>query len=372
MPIQRLKVDRNGVLAGIRKAAKALGRPPKRYELMRFAGVSLTAVLRHFQSLTNAIIAAGLEPRTRGRKISDEELLADWNRVRQDLGRTPRYFEYACHGRHAANTLSGRFGSYRKAVARAEEWARSHEQPQPPPAPEGDKAIAMRWAGAMTALPGELAGKRRVTDAFCAMIVNTFMGEEIGRKCWPIIMGQTTASIQPVGHAAELDGPAHLKENHHNAIQRNEHGPHHLNQLHLNAHQRNEHGLVPVNGRLTSGGILDGERSIMGPPFDSSVLTNAPMNELGVVFLFGMLAAELGFQVESLRSAYPDCEARRQIQPGKWQRVRIEFEFESRNFAAHGHDPAQCDIIVCWKHNWVSCPPHIEVIELSKIVARTA
>lgn len=110
----------------------------------------------------------------------------------------------------------------------------------------------------------------------------------------------------------------------------------------------------------------------MGPPFDSSALTNAPMNELGVVFLFGMLAAELGFQVESLRSEYPDCEARRQIQPGKWQRVRIEFEFESRNFPAHRHDPAQCDIIVCWKHNWTHCPPHIEVIELSKIVARTA
>ena len=381
MAIRRLKVDRNGVLAGIRRAAKVLGRPPKRYELMRFAGVSLTAVLRHFQSLTNAIIAAGLEPQPMGRRVSDEELLADWNRVRQELGRVPKYFEYACHGRHAANTLTSRFGSYRKAIATAEEWARTHEQPPSPPAAhEGDKAIAMRWAGAMTALPGELAGKRRVTDAFCAMIVNTFMGEEIGRKCWPIIMGQTimgqtAASIQPVGH----ESVGHAAE--HNASLQPvghaaEHGPHQLNELHLNAHhrndQRNEHGLVPVNGTHTSGGILDGDRFIMGPPFDSSALTNAPMNELGVVFLFGMLAAELGFQVESLRSEYPDCEARRQIQPGKWQRVRIEFEYESRNFAAHGHDPAQCDIIVCWKHNWAHCPPHIEVIELSKIVARTA
>lgn len=313
MARRRLKVDRNGVLAGIRRAAKALGRPPRRHELMRFAGVSNTAVLRHFERLSNAILAAGLEPGARGRKISDEDLLADWNRVRQELGRVPRYLEY------------------------------------PAEPNQGDKAIAMRWGGAMTALPGELAGKRRVTDAFCAMIVNTFMGEEIGRKCWPIIMGQTATSIQPVRHAAEQHALALPKE-----------------------HHRNEHGLAPVNGSLTSGGILDGGRSIMGPPFDSSALTNAPMNELGVVFLFGMLAAELGFQVESLRSAYPDCEARRQIQPGKWQRVRIEFEFESRNFPAQGHDPSQCDILVCWKHNWAHCPPHIEVIELSKIVARMA
>lgn len=370
-------------------AVKGLGRPPRRHELMRFAGVSHTAVLRHFETLTNAVIAAGLEPETKGRKVPDEELLADWNRVRQELGRVPTYCEYAFHGRHSAYTISNRFGNYRKAVARAEEWARSREQspspappnqgdnvrprpltstlstsPSPAPPHEGDKAIAMRWAGAMTAIPAELAGKRRVTDAFCAMIVNTFMGEEIGRKCWPIIMGQTATSIQPVRHAAEHDGLLHWNENHPNELHQNGHHP--------TERHRNEHGLAPVNGSLTSGGILDDDRFIMGPPFDSSALTNAPMNELGVVFLFGMLAAELGFQVESLRSEYPDCEARRQIQPGKWQRVRIEFEFESRNFLAHGHDPAQCDIIVCWKHNWAHCPPHIEVIELSKIVARMA
>ena len=43
----------------------------------------------------------------------------------------------------------------------------------------------------------------------------------------------------------------------------------------------------------------------------------------------------------------------------------IEFEYESRNFLRHLHDPSQCDIIVCWKHNWPECP--LEVIELSKI-----
>ena len=126
-------------------------------------------------------------------------------------------------------------------------------------------------------------------------------------------------------------------------------------------------GLARVNGGVISGGVVDGERPVMGPPFDAAALTNAPINELGVVFLFGMLAGELGFQVESLRAGFPDCEARRQIEPGRWQRVRIEFEYESRSFAAHGHDPGECDVIVCWKHNWARCPRHIEVVELSRI-----
>jgi hypothetical protein len=57
----------------------------------------------------------------------------------------------------------------------------------------------------------------------------------------------------------------------------------------------------------------------------------------------------------------------REIQPGKWQRVRIEFEYESRNFKIHRHPAHQCDAIVCWRHNWKECPRSIQVIELSKL-----
>jgi hypothetical protein len=53
---------------------------------------------------------------------------------------------------------------------------------------------------------------------------------------------------------------------------------------------------------------------------------------------------------------------------GQWQRVRIEFEFESRNFRAHKHNPDGCDVIICWVHNWPECPANIEVVELSKLV----
>ena len=112
------------------------------------------------------------------------------------------------------------------------------------------------------------------------------------------------------------------------------------------------------------------DRAVMGAPFDGSRMTNAPMNELGVVFLFGMVAAELGFQVESLQGKFPDCEAKREVVKGKWQRLRIEFEYESKNFHLHGHDPKGCDVIVCWRHNWKGCPEELEVIELCRVVGR--
>ena len=96
-------------------------------------------------------------------------------------------------------------------------------------------------------------------------------------------------------------------------------------------------------------------------------LQHAPINEQGVVFLFGMVARELGFVVENVRTGYPDCEAKRLIKPGnRWQKVRVEFEFKSRNFRDHGHDPRQCDLVVCWEHNWAECP--LEVLELKSAI----
>ncbi|MBL8874823.1 MAG: hypothetical protein JNM86_03395 [Phycisphaerae bacterium] len=103
-----------------------------------------------------------------------------------------------------------------------------------------------------------------------------------------------------------------------------------------------------------------------GDPIDFRRLRNAPVNENGVILLFGMIASEMGLMIEAVQPGFPDCEAMYQCEDGKWRRVRIEFEFESRNFVLHGHKVEGCDVIVCWKHNWKECP--LQVIELSSVV----
>lgn len=124
---------------------------------------------------------------------------------------------------------------------------------------------------------------------------------------------------------------------------------------------------TPAPGAGVHYGKLD-DRPTYGNPIDFRGLRHEPVNEDGVVFLFGMVARELGYLVEAVQQGFPDCEAKRQVGPGKWQRVRIEFEFESRNFRDHGHPPDGCDLIVCWRHNWAECPSHLEVVELSKVL----
>jgi hypothetical protein len=104
------------------------------------------------------------------------------------------------------------------------------------------------------------------------------------------------------------------------------------------------------------------DRPVLGKRINFRGLVHAPVNELGVVYLFGILAKDMGFDVESVQSGFPDCEATRTTKNNKLQRVRIEFEFESSNFVKHGHDITKCDMIICWEHDWINCP--LEVISL--------
>ncbi len=107
-----------------------------------------------------------------------------------------------------------------------------------------------------------------------------------------------------------------------------------------------------------------------GEPFDFRGLRHAPINEQGVVYLFGMVSRELGFYVESIQQGFPDCEAKYLYDKAKnlWARARIEFEFKASSFKEHGHDAGQCDFIVCWVNDWADCP--VCVIELKKEIMK--
>jgi hypothetical protein len=109
-------------------------------------------------------------------------------------------------------------------------------------------------------------------------------------------------------------------------------------------------------------------RTVYGNHIDFRGLRPEPANENGVIFLFDIVARELGYSFEAVQTGFPDCEAKRQIAAGKWQSIRIEFEYESRDFSDKGNPVDSCDVIVCWRHNWPDCPSRIAVVELSEVI----
>ena len=125
----------------------------------------------------------------------------------------------------------------------------------------------------------------------------------------------------------------------------------------------------PERARPRTGQRLAG-RPACGRRINLEALSHSPVNEQGVVYLFGHLAPRLGIVAEAFQAGFPDCLAKRLVGHDIWQNMHIEFEYESRSFRAHGHSPDGCDLIVCWEHNWPDCPKNLEVIALSEELNR--
>lgn len=107
------------------------------------------------------------------------------------------------------------------------------------------------------------------------------------------------------------------------------------------------------------------EKSLVGDLINFRGLVYSPTNENGVIFLFGKVMEDLNMYIEEIKPGFPDCIGRRFTGRG-WERIYIEFEYKSSHFKEHNHNPNDCDVIVCWEHDWPECP--LEVIELKEII----
>lgn len=111
-------------------------------------------------------------------------------------------------------------------------------------------------------------------------------------------------------------------------------------------------------------------QQLYGEPIDFRGLRHAPINEQGVVYLFGMVSRELGFSIEALQQGFPDCEGKYLHDKSRkiWAKARIEFEFRASNFREHCHNENDCDVIVCWENDWPDAP--LRVVELRTEIMR--
>ena len=285
-------------------------------------GVTRGAVYGWFGTYGAAVRAAGLErrPGGPGRQISDEELLEDWGELARRLRRLPAQRDYQKEGKHSARCAIDRFRlwsrmpqAFQEAEARGAlkgEWKDVLEMIRAKP--ERGRGRKARWMKRFLAAAGRY-GRRGGPGTEQAKVPVVLWG----KKC-------VTAAMLPMFVASVVLGGGFLR-------------------------------------RVMT------DRPLLGPPMHEAMLAHEPVNEMGVGMLFAMVAGKLGFIIESVQAPFPDCRAKMEVLPGKWQDVRIEFEKDSRSFAEHGHDPKGADMIVCWRHNWKGCPKEMMVVELSRI-----
>ncbi|HKV92557.1 MAG TPA: hypothetical protein VJW20_08425 [Candidatus Angelobacter sp.] len=267
-------MDREEVIAAIRKATEELGYVPSMKELNKISEIGRHEIRRHFISYRAALVACGLE-RKGTYRLPVKALFADWAEVVRKLRKIPTASEYVLHGKYTNRPFLRLFGKWKHVAAGLAAYARE----------EGLEAI---WQDALD-------------------VVADHLGDDPRKP-------------------SELRGS----------------------------------GSQPTRRKLME------NQTVYGTPLAMAPMVFQPTNEAGVSVLFGAVHGELGFSILHVQTGFPDCEAMLEIEPGRCQRKRIEFEFQSRNFLAHRHSLDGCDLIVCWENNWIECP--IEVLELKSAV----
>jgi hypothetical protein len=105
--------------------------------------------------------------------------------------------------------------------------------------------------------------------------------------------------------------------------------------------------------------------SFVGDPINVRRMVYGPVNDRGVFALCMAMLEDLRLQVEEIPEDSPFCTVRRQSKRG-WQRLTLAYAYKSSGLQ---HDEASFPadtLIVCWEHDWLTCP--WEVIELRLVI----
>ena len=346
------------IIAAVQEAARKLGRAPRSREFTPLSGISVWQVTGRFGTYCNAVRAAGLTPRHQGMKVETAALLEDWGRLVRKVGAVPTRGQYREAGSYSCDCFTDRFENWAKTPeaftrfvatgALAGDWTDVVEKIRKGPIPQkGESAMLAWYKAAKAAYEARNQEQQQGTSANPPMAAGTIRHLGVGLDTEKLNAEGGTPLPPP------LRGKKCVTET----------------MLAVFVAELAPSAFPMVTAACFARRPLP-DRPMLGPPIRPCGLAYEPVNEMGVMALFCMLSRQLGFVIESVQSGFPDCEAKMEVEPGRWQHFRIEFEYESRNFKDHRHDPGKCDLIVCWRHNWKDCPANLQVLELSKVMAQ--
>jgi hypothetical protein len=357
------------IISALKAAARKLGRAPNGLEFREMSGITKFKVARRFKTYQAALHAAGLTPSTSGTRIETAILFEDWGKVTRKIGGVPSQGEYLRDGKYSLDCLIRRVNGWSRIPAEfsrfvtsgglSGDWTDVLEMIQHGFIPRwgGCKGLAKKRADVRAAYESRARESAAVIEGLVRQKENARESSADTEMCQ---LTATTAAQQNLSNSAgaQLLPPPLWGMKCVTATM-----------LAVFVAEVAPSGLQWITTACFPRRTLK-DRPLLGAPIRLPALAHEPVNEMGVLVLFSMMAQQLGFVVESVQSGFPDCEAKIEVEPGRWQHFRIEFEYESRAFKQHGHDPRQCDLIVCWRHNWIGCPEDLQVLELSKAVKK--
>lgn len=112
----RRKITEDELIDDIQRVGDKLGRTPKYTDYEAHGEHGTSTVSDRLGSWSNALKVAGFNPDESRKQIQNDELLDDIQRVASKVDSTPTRDEYIDHGRYWPETVESRFGSWNDAI----------------------------------------------------------------------------------------------------------------------------------------------------------------------------------------------------------------------------------------------------------------
>ncbi|WP_435147174.1 homing endonuclease associated repeat-containing protein [Halobaculum sp. P14] len=110
-----MRYSDDDLLADIRDVASKLGTTPTLQTYREHGSHSASTMYDRFGSWRDAVDAAGFDPHDPMEKISDEDLIEELRRLRDELGSEPSAGEMNEHGKYWVSTYRNHFESWSAA-----------------------------------------------------------------------------------------------------------------------------------------------------------------------------------------------------------------------------------------------------------------
>lgn len=394
------------IIEEMRRIAAGLGGTLNEKEFEHRSTIPLTTLRFHLGSWQRAMKEAGLKPgeKVPGTKpISDDELLEELIRLNKDSGELPTPALIEAKGKYKPHHYIKRWKSIAEAFQQAKEKFRDQyktpsqinhlsdlkERREAERLEQLEKLDQLEQAAQVEeVVPLEKAAQEEdVIQLEQASQLEDGMQLEQAAQVEEVVQLERAAQIEDImqlEQAAQVEKVVPVEQREQRELMGKELGvtmqeEDYSDVLVLEGEQEMNHNHQGVKGEKIKfiPQTIKPEKAKIKPrvsveSIDFRGLRFAPASRQGVVYLFGMISQELGFLIESFVSEFPDCEGKRCVdrEENQWEPIRIQFEFKSSDFktrvSAKGYNENQCDLIVCWNHNWEDSP--IEVLELRSVL----
>ena len=113
------RTNRGELIAELQQVAEELDRTPKSFEMSDIGAYTASTYKERFGSWNAAVEAAGLRSRPKGPWIPRDDLIAEIQRLADELEKTPSTADMDDHGEYSSDVYLNRFESWTEAIRTA-------------------------------------------------------------------------------------------------------------------------------------------------------------------------------------------------------------------------------------------------------------